>query len=160
MTVVDVLGHVDELADGTGGSVDVVTGAAIGPYRKSQFNASKGGAAMLGRTRVLVAILGLAAVLFVSSGIALARPIRQLYIVTNSGVVPFEQNGLVEVSCAAGDFVTGGGFETDPAAGATSGRYQNVVDNKPSSTSSWLVAISLGPGEGPITLTVYAVCAR
>ena len=109
---------------------------------------------MLGGTRVLAAILGLAAVLFVSSGIALARPIKQLYIVTNSGVVPFEQNGLVEVSCAAGDFVTGGGFETD------GGRYQNVVDNKPSSTSSWLVAISLGPGEGPITLTVYAVCAR
>ena len=36
MTVVDVLGRVDELADGTGGLVDAVTGAAIGPYRKSR----------------------------------------------------------------------------------------------------------------------------
>ena len=36
MTVVDVLGRVDELADGTGGSVDAVTGAAIGPYWKSR----------------------------------------------------------------------------------------------------------------------------
>jgi hypothetical protein len=35
MTAVDVLGRIDELADGTGGSVDAVTGAAIGPYRKS-----------------------------------------------------------------------------------------------------------------------------
>src|SRR5262249_12536314 len=38
MTVVDVLGRVDERADGTGGSVDAVTGAAIGPYRKSRFD--------------------------------------------------------------------------------------------------------------------------
>jgi hypothetical protein len=36
MTVVDVLGTVDELADGMGGSVDAVTGAAIGPYQKSR----------------------------------------------------------------------------------------------------------------------------
>ena len=36
MTVVDVFGSVDELADGMGGSVDAVTGAAIGPYRKSR----------------------------------------------------------------------------------------------------------------------------
>ena len=36
MTAVDVLGCVDELADGTGGSVDAVMGAAIGPYRKSR----------------------------------------------------------------------------------------------------------------------------
>jgi hypothetical protein len=36
MTVVEVLGRVDELADGMGGSVDAVTGAAIGPYRKSR----------------------------------------------------------------------------------------------------------------------------
>jgi len=28
------LGRVDELADRTGGSVDAVTGAAIGPYRE------------------------------------------------------------------------------------------------------------------------------
>ncbi len=39
MTVADVLGSVDELADGTGGSVDAVTGAAIGPYRESRFKA-------------------------------------------------------------------------------------------------------------------------
>jgi hypothetical protein len=38
MTVVDVLGRVDELAEGLGGSVDAVTGAAIGPYRKSRKN--------------------------------------------------------------------------------------------------------------------------
>jgi hypothetical protein len=31
-----VLGRVDELTDGTGGSVDAVMGAAIGPYRKSR----------------------------------------------------------------------------------------------------------------------------
>jgi len=31
-----VLGSVDELADGTAGSVDAATGAAIGPYRKSR----------------------------------------------------------------------------------------------------------------------------
>ena len=36
MNVVDVLGSVDVLADGMGGSVDAVTGAAIGPYRKSR----------------------------------------------------------------------------------------------------------------------------
>jgi len=36
MTVVDVLGSVDELADGMGGSVDAVTGATIGPYRESR----------------------------------------------------------------------------------------------------------------------------
>jgi hypothetical protein len=34
MTAVDMRGRVDELADGTGGSVDAVTGAAIGPYWK------------------------------------------------------------------------------------------------------------------------------
>jgi hypothetical protein len=37
VTAVDVLGCVDEVADGTGGSVDAVTGAAIGPYREFQF---------------------------------------------------------------------------------------------------------------------------
>lgn len=36
MTAVDVLGRVDELPDGTGGSVDAVMGAAVGPYRKSR----------------------------------------------------------------------------------------------------------------------------
>ena len=36
MTVGDVLGSVDELADGTGGSRDAVTGVAIGPHRKSR----------------------------------------------------------------------------------------------------------------------------
>ena len=36
MTVVDVLGHVDELAEGLGGSEDAVTGAAVGPYHKSR----------------------------------------------------------------------------------------------------------------------------
>lgn len=34
MTAVDMLGSVDELTDGTGGSVDVVTEVRIGPYRK------------------------------------------------------------------------------------------------------------------------------
>ena len=37
MTAADVLGRVDELTDGTGGSVDAVMGAALGPYRKSRF---------------------------------------------------------------------------------------------------------------------------
>src|SRR5712691_2002794 len=41
MTVSDVLGSVDELADGMGGSVDAVTGAAIGPYRKSRVRRTK-----------------------------------------------------------------------------------------------------------------------
>ena len=36
MTAVDVLGSGDELADGAGGSVDAVTEAVIGPYRKSR----------------------------------------------------------------------------------------------------------------------------
>ncbi len=36
MTVVDVLASVDALADGMGGSLDAVTRAAIGPYRKSR----------------------------------------------------------------------------------------------------------------------------
>src|SRR5207247_10665308 len=40
MTVVDVLENVDKLADGMAGSVDAVTGAAIGPYRESRL---KGG---------------------------------------------------------------------------------------------------------------------
>jgi hypothetical protein len=35
-TAVDVLGRIDERADGTGGSADAVTGAAIGPCRESQ----------------------------------------------------------------------------------------------------------------------------
>ena len=38
MTAVDVLGRVDELTDGAGGSVDAVIGAAIGPYRESRLN--------------------------------------------------------------------------------------------------------------------------
>ncbi len=38
MTAVDVLGRVDELTDGTGGSVDAVMGATIGPYPKSRVN--------------------------------------------------------------------------------------------------------------------------
>jgi hypothetical protein len=38
MTVVDVLGSVDELADGMGGSLDAVTRAAIGPYRKCRLD--------------------------------------------------------------------------------------------------------------------------
>ena len=37
MAAIGVLGSVDELADGTGGSVDAVTEAAMGPYRKSRF---------------------------------------------------------------------------------------------------------------------------
>jgi hypothetical protein len=41
MTAVDVLGRVDELADGTGGSVDAVTGTAIAPFRKSRLRKSK-----------------------------------------------------------------------------------------------------------------------
>jgi hypothetical protein len=41
MTAVEVLGSVDELADGTAGSVDAATGAAIGPYRKSRLKASR-----------------------------------------------------------------------------------------------------------------------
>jgi hypothetical protein len=36
MTAVEVLGSVDELSDGTGGSVDAVTEAKSGPYRKSR----------------------------------------------------------------------------------------------------------------------------
>ena len=36
ITAVDVVGRVHELTDGTGGSVDAVMGAAIGPYRKSR----------------------------------------------------------------------------------------------------------------------------
>ena len=36
MTAVEVLGSVDELAAGTGGSIDAVTGAAICPYWKSR----------------------------------------------------------------------------------------------------------------------------
>ena len=38
MTAVEVLGSVDELADGTGSSVDAATGEAIGPYWKSRLN--------------------------------------------------------------------------------------------------------------------------
>ena len=41
MTAVDVLGRVDEVADGTGGSVDAVTGAAIAPFRESRLRKSK-----------------------------------------------------------------------------------------------------------------------
>jgi hypothetical protein len=37
MTAVDALGRVGERADGTVCSVDVVTGAGIGPCRKSRF---------------------------------------------------------------------------------------------------------------------------
>jgi hypothetical protein len=41
MTAVEVLGSVDELADGTAGSEDAATGAAIGPYRKSRVGAPR-----------------------------------------------------------------------------------------------------------------------
>jgi len=41
MTAVDVLGRVGEPTDGTGGSVDAVIGAAIGPYRKSRLIGSR-----------------------------------------------------------------------------------------------------------------------
>ena len=40
MTAAGVLGRVDEVTDGTGGSVDAVMGAAIGPYRKSRIRAT------------------------------------------------------------------------------------------------------------------------
>jgi hypothetical protein len=40
VAAVDGLRRVDELADGTGGSVDAVTGAAIGSYRESRLNGS------------------------------------------------------------------------------------------------------------------------
>jgi hypothetical protein len=36
MTAVKMLGGVDERTDGTGGSLDAVTEAKIGPYRKSR----------------------------------------------------------------------------------------------------------------------------
>ena len=38
MTAVNVSEGVNELTDGTGGSVDVATGAAIRPDRESRFN--------------------------------------------------------------------------------------------------------------------------
>jgi hypothetical protein len=38
MTAVAVLASVGELIDGTDGSVDAVTGAAIDPYRKSRIS--------------------------------------------------------------------------------------------------------------------------
>ena len=38
-SLVDVLGSVDDLADGMGGSADAVTVAAIGPYRGSRVRA-------------------------------------------------------------------------------------------------------------------------
>jgi hypothetical protein len=41
MTVVDVLGSVDDLADGIGSPANAVTGAAIGPYRKSKMKCSR-----------------------------------------------------------------------------------------------------------------------
>ena len=41
MTAVDVLGRVDELADGMGGSVDAVTETAIAPFRGSRLRKSK-----------------------------------------------------------------------------------------------------------------------
>jgi len=40
MTAVEVLGSVDELTDGAGGSVGSVTEAKSGPYRKSRFMSS------------------------------------------------------------------------------------------------------------------------
>ena len=43
MTAVEVVGSVDELTDGTGGSVDAVTGTAIGPYRKSRLTTPRSG---------------------------------------------------------------------------------------------------------------------
>jgi hypothetical protein len=52
MTAADVLGHVDELTDGTGGSVDAVMGAAIGPYRKSRLNIRENGHSLLRWPRV------------------------------------------------------------------------------------------------------------
>ena len=41
MTAVRVLGNVDELADETGGSVDVVTEMKFGPYRKSRLESPR-----------------------------------------------------------------------------------------------------------------------
>jgi hypothetical protein len=56
MTAGNVLGRVDELIDGTGGSVDAVMGAVIGPYRKS-----RGRANMTCRIGRFVSLLTLAA---------------------------------------------------------------------------------------------------
>ncbi len=42
MTAVDLLGSVNDLTDGTGGWVDVVTEAKIGSYRKSRLTALGG----------------------------------------------------------------------------------------------------------------------
>jgi hypothetical protein len=40
MTSVNVPDRMNELTDGTGGSVDAVMGATIGPYRKSRLIAN------------------------------------------------------------------------------------------------------------------------
>ena len=107
---------------------------------------------MQSRTKFLVTILGLVALLLAGS-VAIAKPIMQIYLV-QSTVVLFE-NGFVEVKCAEGDTVTGGGFHTG------GGRFQNVLQNWPASRSSWIVAISIGPDDDrPITLTGFALCAR
>ncbi len=62
MTAVDVWGRVDELADGTGGSVDAVMGAAIGPYRKSRLTGGRRMNTLISRhgLRVVGRTLGIA----------------------------------------------------------------------------------------------------
>jgi len=41
MTAVDVLGRVGELANGTGGSADAITGTAIAPFQASRLRKFK-----------------------------------------------------------------------------------------------------------------------
>lgn len=89
---------------------------------------------------------------FASAASGKPAHILGFYQVTNS--VTLSSNGNVEMVCNDNDIVTGGGFST------SGGPYQNVQRNGPSSDSSWIVAITIGPDQGPITLNGWAICTN
>ena len=80
MTAVDVLGRVDELADGTGGSVDAATGAAIGPYRKFRLTGPRAASpgerrSSMTRLRLGSPLLALLALALVGCNVMRTRPV-------------------------------------------------------------------------------------
>jgi hypothetical protein len=78
--------------------------------------------------------------------------ILTIYTVADTVVVPPATLGTLTMTCAPGDFVTGGGFEM---FGPTQGI---LVANIPANSSSWLVEAN-NTATTPFDLDGYAICA-